>query len=59
MSYLTHHSSRRKPWTEHKNFPEGAIRWWTENASYRKTPLSIYEVSEDRQTIRLVEQWSE
>lgn len=59
MSFLSHHSRRRKQWTEHANFPEGAVKWWTENASYRKSPLSIYRVSDDRQTITLVEQWTE
>lgn len=55
MKYLTYHRDRRRQWTEHESYPSGAIKYWRESRRHQTAPLFIYEMSEDRSTIRLVE----
>ena len=69
MPYLSYRRDRRRPWTEHENFPKGAIAYKTreDNSKYKWNPnwktadLAIYEMSDDRTEIRLVPQseWSQ
>jgi hypothetical protein len=56
--YLTYHNMRRRKWTEHRDFPTQAVKWWQENKSYQRSPLLVYQISEDRTQISLVAQWN-
>lgn len=46
MRHLTFLESRRQPWTEHPNFPIGAIKAWRKR-QWWKMPLQIWAMNRD------------
>jgi hypothetical protein len=52
MRYLTYCALRRRPWTEHNCFPNGAYDYWA--GTHKSSPLTFYSVSDDGLEIRFI-----
>lgn len=54
MRYLTHCPYRRSVWTEHSNFPKGAVNYWLGSSFHRMADLTIYSMEEGRTDIKFL-----